>query len=386
MALQIAKNILMALIQQKVLAYIQNSGAPRFITNWGAEMVNAAEQSALNAINSNFACVNPNTVLPRIQVILNAIYKPGNNACAAQFQSALSSNNLQNFYNNFSNGGFVTFGQTLVPSNDFYGGLFFTAQDTGQAAQQSQNLFSVKTTASQGYRNSQVCPDGSNPTSGTHVQCSFVGPLAPGQSCPAGSQVTVPNNGMCANGAEPSVTMPGIVNGQALGQALGGSPKLVAAANSIAGLVNAAASSLLMGLVNAGVQAATQAVNGALQGDGGIMSISTSTLVLPQATSTLSSALSCSPANDTTDVQEQNGQALFTASGGTFDVNGNPPNYNWTSSDGQSGTGMFFDPTYTTMGQYTITLTDTAGDATGNCFVTVTNVNASSTTTTLTFP
>ena len=121
--LQILKNTLMAQLQSHVLKWIQGSGAPKFVQNWADDFANAAIMSATNAINSNFACINTNTVFPRIQVILNAIYKPGNNVCAAQFASQLSSGGLTQFYNNFSNGGFVTFGQTLMPSNDFYGGL-----------------------------------------------------------------------------------------------------------------------------------------------------------------------------------------------------------------------------------------------------------------------
>jgi hypothetical protein len=381
MALQITKNLLMAVIQQKVLAYIQNSGAPRFVTNMGTAMVNAAEQSALSAINSNFACINTNGAFPRVQITLNAIYKPGNNVCAAQFASQLSSANLTNFYNTFANGGFVTFGQTLTPSNNFYGGLFFTAQNAAQSAQQSQNVLGIKTTAAQGFSNSQICPDGSNPVSGTHTTCSFVGPLAPGQSCPAGSQVTVPNNGMCANGTEPSVTMPGIINTQSMDKAIGAHPQLVAAANDIAGIVQAAANSLLMGIVNAGVNAVTQTVNGALQGDGGLLSINPATITAPAATSTAMSALSCSPATEI--IESPGTQAAFFANGGTFDANGNQPTYIWTSSDGQTGAGMEFDVIYNAIGTYTITLSDSLGDASTICMATVNN--AGNTTSTIPF-
>ena len=187
---------------------------------------------------------------------------------SSQFASQLSSSNLNNFLNNFSNGGFVTFGQTLTPSNNFYGGLAFTAQNTGQATQQSQNVFSVKTTASQGYRNSQVCPDGSSP-SGFHCQrpngSVYNVTTASCNDGGTGSDILIPNDGQCANGQEPTVTMPGIINTQSMDQALGGHTKLIAAANDIVGIVQAAASSLLTGIVNAGINAVTQSVNGALQ-------------------------------------------------------------------------------------------------------------------------
>ncbi|MGB7957696.1 MAG: PKD domain-containing protein [Minisyncoccia bacterium] len=371
MALQITKNLLMAVIQQKVLAYIQNSGAPRFVTNMGTAMVNAAEQSALNAINSNFACINTNGAFPRIQIVLNAIYKPGNNVCAAQFASQLSSANLNNFYNNFSNGGFVTFGQTLMPSNDFYGGLFFTAQNAAQAAQQSQNVLGIKTTAAQGFSNSQVCPDGSNP-SGYHCERSdgsIYNVSTP--SCGDTGDILTPNDDRCANGTEPAVTMPGIINQSAMDTALKGHTQLISDANDIAGIVQAAANSLIMGIVNAGVNAVTQTVNGALQGDGGIMSINPTSITAPAATSTAVSALSCSPANEI--IESPGTQAAFFANGGTFDANGNQPTYIWTSSDGQTGAGMEFDVTYNAIGTYTVTLGDSQGDASTTCTATVNN-------------
>lgn len=381
MLLQIGKNILMALIQQKVLAYIQGSGAPRFITSWATDLVNAGEQSALSAINKNFACINVNTVYPRIQIILNALYKQNNNACAATFQSQLSSVNLKDFLNNFSSGGFVTFGQTMLPSNNFYGGLFFTAQSAGQASQQSKNVFSLKSTAAQGYRSSQVCADGSNPNGfycWSTTQNNVGYNPAPGATGCNPGYGAVPNNGDCATG-EAIVTMPGVVNSQALGEALGGSPKLVAAANSIAGLVNAAAQSLLMGLVNAGVNAATNLVNGALQGDNGIMSIDPNSISNLSASSTVGSALSCLPTNAS--VEEPGLATSFAGFGGTYDLNGNPPTYTWTSSDGTSGTGSTFNVTYNTLGTYTITLSDAVGDAPTTCMATVTDINASSTAT-----
>lgn len=376
-ALQLARNILMALIQQKVLKYIQNSGAPRFLTNWGTQLVNAAEQTALSAINSNFSCINVNTNLPKIQLILNAIYQPGNNACAAQFQSQLSSGNLKNFLNNFMSGGFLTFGSTLMPTENFYGSLFFAAQSASAGSQQGQSLFTMKSTASQGYTQPSECGDGSNPSG---FFCSSLGagnglgintnngssttyvPPNGATTCNPGYNA-VPNDGQCANGAEPTITMPGIVNANAVQQALGGSPKLVAAAADISGLVQAVVSSLLMSIVQQGISSVTTAVNGALAGNGGIMSINPNTITA-SATSTETSPLSCS---ETSVAPTPGAPTSFYALGGTYDASSNPPIYLWQSSDGQSATGTEFTVTYNSTGTYTITLSDSAGDTPATC-------------------
>jgi hypothetical protein len=399
MALQIGKNLIMALIQKKVLAYIQNSGAPRFVTNWGTEAVQAGEMSAVNAINQNFACISKSGPFSGVQVVLNAIYKPGNSVCASTFGSNVAGGiTPQQFYNDFSNGGFVAFGQTLQPSNNFYGGLFFAAQAAGQASQQGTSLFNLKTNSAQGYRSSQVCDDGSNPN-GTGMTCvNGAGqdyyPNKGGECNPGDFSIPEPNDGTCSDGTEPTLTMPGIVNKDTLDKALGGSPLLVSAANSLAGLVQFAANDLLMGLVNQGIQSASQAVNGALQGDGGITGFASSSITAANTstypTAAESTELFCGPSVENLQISptQPSTPAAFTAGGGTYDLNANPPNYFWSSTgpDGTiTGTGSIFNLTYTMVGTDTVTLSDSvANDTPATCVASVTLESTSTLVTTAT--
>jgi hypothetical protein len=351
--LQVLKNTLLAQLQSHILKWIQGSGAPMFVQNWADDFANAGIMSATNWINSNYSCVGTSQ-LPRIQIILNAIYKPGNNACAAQFASQLSSGSLTNFMNNFTNGGFLTFGQTLMPSNDFYGGLFFTAQDTANAAQQGKDLFSIKTTAQQGMKAGEICADGSNPLTGTHTTNQN------------GVTTTVQNLGMCANGSLPTTQAPALLTGQALGSGVTMGGKEILSANDVGGIVAALANSLISAITSQVVTSASGAINGAINGANGtsIMSIDSNSLILPTSTD---SALVCSPANTTAST---GATTLFTASGG-FDSNGDIPTYNWLSSDGQSISAPMFSPTYNASETYTITLGDSNGDASTTCSVAV---------------
>jgi hypothetical protein len=348
------------------MKWIQGSGAPMFVQNWATDLANAGIMSATNYINSNFSCVN-STVMPRIQLILNAIYKPGNNVCASQFASQLSQGSLTNFYNNFTNGGFVTFGQTLMPSNDFYGGLFFTAQGAGQAAQQSQNLFSIKTTAQQGMKGGETCADGSNP-SGYHCERSdgsIYNVSTP--SCGKSGDELIQNDGQCANGKDPTTLAPGLLTGQALGSGVSIGGHQILSANDVGGLVSAFLNSIINAITSQVVTSVSGSINGAINGSGGtsIMSINPDSLLSPTSTN---SALICSPASSTTSVGDS---TLLTAEGG-FDSNGDIPTYNWLSSDGQSISGTMFSPTYSTPGNYTVTLSDSKNDTSTTCMVTVT--------------
>ena len=391
--LQLLKNTLMAQIQSHVLKWIQGSGAPRFVQNWGDDFANAAIMSATNYINSNFACIG-SSVFPGIQIVMNAIYKPGNNACAAQFQSQLSQGNLTSFINNFSNGGFVTFAQTLLPSNNFYGGLFFTAQGVGQTAQQSQSLFSVKTTAQQGFKGTETCADGSNPNNGTHLGCldsnNLLDPNAPASgTCPAGdTPTTIQNNGTCSNGLGPTTQSPGQMTAQMLDKSIGTAPQLIAGTNGAApgvaaALINALAISLINSLASTLVTTASGAINGAINNLSTYSSSQLDAAASATPTSTSVTALTCSPANQSATIGTM---VAVDAWGGTYDANANPPTYIWTSSpDNQTGAGDEFDVTYNTPNTYSITLTDSAGDPAALCLITVAS-NPTSTPATSTSP
>ncbi len=392
MVLQILKNTLMAQLQNHVLKWIQNSGAPRFVQNWMDDFANAGIMAATNAIDKNFECVS-SVVFPQIQIIMNAIYKPGNSACAAQFSSLLSGHDLQNFYDNFANGGFVTFGQTLLPSNDFYGGLFFTAQVAGQAAYQSQNVLGVKMTAQQGFKGTEVCPQGDGDPNGFHLTCPDGAPPNTTYSCPGGYTLNnsdnicnsptgdiaaIPNdtcsggllptneanNGFCNDGASPKTTTPGQLTGMMLNQSLGTAPKLIAGATTIDGLINAFTISLIESIASQLVTSVSGAINNSINNlsSGGLTGINPGSIV---ASTSTASALSCSPL---TTIASPGDLVEFTAGGGTYDtVNGNLPDYAWSSSDGQTGTGPVFDVTYAATGTYSVALGDLQGDAPAVC-------------------
>lgn len=395
-ALQILKNTLMALIQKKVLAWVQGSGAPRFITNWATTFVNAYTQSALSAINSQMACVYP-AFVPQLRLTLTAFYKPAsNNVCANTFQAALGANTFQQFYNNFANGGWVAFGASMLPSGNYYDGLAFQAQVVDQTAQNQKQAAIQKATANNGLKGDEVCADGSNPN-GDAAQCSAAdgsndynvdpdcgtGKWDPASAtcidsngdhvtpdnwgCAAGDRVVVePNGGQCADGSEPTVTTPGTFTGLGVNSALDSSPKLVAAANDIVGLLNALASSLLSSLANTAINAATTAVNSGL--NGGIASVPQSAIQGGGTSTAQTLALTCNPPTQNASTTFP---VTFGAVGGTNDASGNPPNYFWSATTGDTGSGAIFSVSSSFPGTYIISLGDSTGDATTTCRVIV---------------
>jgi hypothetical protein len=381
--LQILKNTLIAIIQQKVLAWVQGSGAPRFITNWGTQLINVAQTNAINAINTDITsgCVY-SAFAPQVLVTLKAFYTPaGNNACANLFQAALGANSFQQFYNNFSNGGFIAFGASTLPSGNPYGTQFFEAQKSDIAYHNQQAATALQTQTSGGFKGDQICDDGSNP-SGNSTVCeepsgAYDPPQVTGGSCPVGDKsVTVPNSGLCADGSQPIVQTPSAVTGFTLQNTTGATTQQISAANDIVGLLNSVMSSLVMGLASAAVNAAGKLVNQTLSSvpPSSITSGAASTppAAIPLAcnplTQTIPSALSTAPAS-TGSTATSTSPASLSAAGGTLDANNNTPIYYWSDTNGATSTGPFFSDTFTIPGTYTVTLGDSTGDAPITCTV-----------------
>ncbi|MGD1002982.1 MAG: hypothetical protein ABR884_00190 [Minisyncoccia bacterium] len=400
MLLQILKNVLIAIIQQKVLAWVQGSGAPRFITNWGTTLINVAQTNALNALNKDMTCGAYSAFVPQINITLKAFYSPSANNCANQFQAALGANTFQQFYNNFSNGGFVAFGASTLPSGNPYGAQFFEAQKTDISYHNQQAATALQTQTSQGFKGDAVCTDGSNPN-GNSTVCenpngTYDPPNITGGACPAGDKsTTVSNGGLCEDGTQPIVQTPAAVTGFTVQTTAGGNATVaqVTAATDIVGILNSVMSSIVMGLANAAVNAAGKLVNQTLSSpslDSNITSganlsgITTSTIASTSAaiSGTLASIpLACNPLTQTIPsasastptstglTATSTSPVSLSAAGGTLDANDNPPTYNWSDSNGVTGTGSFFSDTFTIPGTYTVTLGDSTGDAPTTCTV-----------------
>ncbi|MDE2019652.1 MAG: PKD domain-containing protein [Patescibacteria group bacterium] len=407
-ALQITKNYLMALLQQRVLNWIQGSGAPRFVTNWASTIVNSYASAAQAALDSQFACV-PSFMLPSLQILLSTPAIVGsNNACQAQFNSQLE-NNLQNFYNNFAAGGFDSYFQIFQTNGNAFGAIINIQDAVTTAGANAQQATLAQKTASQGYNDSQYCappagadpsyntaiyPDGKYLPDGIHYMCKdneFADVLSLPKVGPGGSVacqnyqslVTVPNGNRCADGSTPQTTQPGNVANQAFGSALDSSSRLIAAGNDVVGLAEAFVQSLLNTLAGEAIGYANQAMQGGGGGrgvpDSGIVGTPSNIgqSVINQSTDYLtanSNPVTCYADNPSPAIDESTMQPAtvnFSASGGALDTSGYPPTYTWSTSNGDSGAGDNFSETYTAPGTYTATVTASTGGQ-AICTVTVT--------------
>ena len=386
--LQILKNTLIALIQQKVLAWVQGSGAPRFITDWGTQLIDSAQQMAVNKINSDMAsCVYP-TFIPIVLPVLEAPYLdvPATVSCEDLLAGALGPFSFQQYYDNFSNGGFIAFGASTLPGGNPFGTQYFESQSAAATYQTQQAASALQAQTSQGFKGSGVCADGSDPNGESSWCVNPAGQrFAPADvgngtvSCNSGDKIIVtPNNGVCANGSNPIVTTPASVTASILKIAEGGTTQQITSASDIVGLLNATLNSLMLQLSNTAINAAGLITQNFLAG------IQPSNIT-GGGTPPASQPLACNPASQTIPAAAAVGGPLttgptptstfpttFSAIGGTTDANGNYPTYYWTDSNGVTSTGSTFSDVFPNTGTYTATVTDSVPtDAPATCTVTV---------------
>lgn len=413
--LQILKNTLTSFIQNKVLKWISGSGAPRFVQNFGSQLVNAYTNKAINVLNSEMECINP-TAKPSIRILLKTPQSTLNSACASQFQSQLSSNNLKSFYNSFANGGLNTYFSVVGGANG-WSDILSLQDDAVRAAGNSQTAAQTKLVANQGWKGSESCADGSDPT-GTTLQCPdgsqpaetfgciegwtmgdgvCTNPngvtMAPTTqtSCPGGDvPVEHSNDGQCADGSDPIVTSPGQSTGQVFNSTVDSGSKLITAANDIAGLLNAALSSLLNSLASMAINGATGAINGALNGGGGSSSgsiVSLGSSASSQSSPSISGlpaqpGVQCVPQSQTLAFNPAGTAVTFYAQGGSTNVadsaagSGGAPTYAWsapgssmTSGGASTGSGNSFTTTYNTTGTFSTLVTASTDNSTSSCNV-----------------
>jgi hypothetical protein len=419
-ALQITINTLTTLMQRKVLTWIQGSGAPRFVQDWGVELATSFTTAAQNKLNSWMQCV-PSYQAPMLRLLITTPTVANTNACGSMFNAQLT-NNLQNLYNHFTN--FTDYLNLFQPGGNTWG-LVMQIQDSAVlAGAASQSAKTTQYTAQQGWKGSSVCADGSNPN-GMHTVCvSSDGKnysISSGETCDP-SDVATPyfNNGQCGDGSNPQITSPGQVTGQSFAAAIKSGADNITSAKNIAGILNALMSSLLNTLAQDAINFSNQQLNSALNGtnstsggisDSGLLGTNPASIAVASSTQ---SGVQCIPATQTTalvdnstptaaasgtppslqnllgNTSSSQATASFSAAGGSIDTtcasggacpstenSDGSPIYTWSApgslnaAGGTPSTGTSFFTTYNTPGTYLVTVTASTDNSSSTCQVTV---------------
>jgi len=120
--LQTLKKRLLDMVVDQVIGYIQGEGEPRFITDWQGffgDIAGAAVGDLAQALGLGFLC-SPFSLQLRLSIGLSGVDR-----FKTRFSCTLDQivGNIENFYEDFRNGGWIALNTSWQPQNNFYGSL-----------------------------------------------------------------------------------------------------------------------------------------------------------------------------------------------------------------------------------------------------------------------
>lgn len=144
-------------INKQTVEWIQGKGKPRFVTDWkgfvqkaGTEAVNQTiSQSKLADLCTPFA--------PQLRVALIPETKPISQTARCTISDIVK--NVQGFYDNFQNGGWLAYGEAIKPQNNLYMQLVSFNDETTVKAGISQEASKQDAAAGSGFLSVSACEE-----------------------------------------------------------------------------------------------------------------------------------------------------------------------------------------------------------------------------------
>lgn len=153
-ALEAAKRQALAHITNNIIDWIENGGSPRFITNWESffsEITNSITTQFVGELGLGFLC-SPFGF--NIQISINRAPRFATYA-ACTLDTVVS--NIENFYNDFRNGGWIAFAESWQPQNNYYGSVLLALQERDRRIAQEGLTGAIKSLANQGFLSTESC-------------------------------------------------------------------------------------------------------------------------------------------------------------------------------------------------------------------------------------
>jgi len=272
-ATETLKDVLVHRLVQQTIGWIQGNGKPKFVTNWKSFLGDVANQAAgdfLYRINPKLC----SSFGPMIRVALTPVTTAPDKGITCTLDQVMS--NVQSFYDNFSSGGWIAYGATLQPSNNFLG-AYFQASDMMmiEKAEKTQAKES-EAKSSSGFLGTKMCVKWEYRTSAnsnvnvTASTCPASGLNPDGTLCTTrsitGSMTAPKQEKICV---EEKTTTPGDMVAKALGDIPGAPLQRIVNAQDITALVNALVNAAMSKLVSS-----AKNIGADSDGDPGVLGIS----------------------------------------------------------------------------------------------------------------
>lgn len=156
LAVQALKRKLLDMVVDQITSWIQGGGKPKFVSDWSGFLKDAADQAAgayLNSLTEGQFCsaINKQTVLNTIPV---ARFSGPQNTCSLSLQGR----NWQNFFTDFTNGGWTSWIQlNTQPQNNIFGQYALTYDNYMMQRTAAQQAALAEAQAGRGFLSVSKC-------------------------------------------------------------------------------------------------------------------------------------------------------------------------------------------------------------------------------------
>ncbi|HXF44224.1 MAG TPA: hypothetical protein VNK70_02045 [Candidatus Paceibacterota bacterium] len=158
LAVTIARNILkkriLDTIVDQTINWIQGEGTPRFVTDFGGFIEDAADAAAGDVIQELGAGALCQPFRTRL---LLQLQEPA--PFSQQVSCTLSNvvDNIENFYDDFSQGGWIAYNEVIRPRNNYFGALILSLDEISTRRAAAQEAARTEAIAGQGFRSETEC-------------------------------------------------------------------------------------------------------------------------------------------------------------------------------------------------------------------------------------
>jgi hypothetical protein len=148
------KDYLVHKLVQQTITWIQGGGKPQFVTDWKGFLRGAANEEAGRFIES----ISPRLCQsfgPMVRVALLPVELAPEEAVSCTLDQVVA--NVQDFYNDFSQGGWLAYGAVLEPHNNIFGALIETSGLVSRKAADKKIAAEKEAEAGKGFLPTKQC-------------------------------------------------------------------------------------------------------------------------------------------------------------------------------------------------------------------------------------
>lgn len=142
-------------INKQTVAWIQGSGTPKFVTDWKGFVKNAGLEAVNQTISQSKLADLCTPFAPQLRIALIPETKPISQTAKCTITDIVA--NVQGFYDNFQNGGWLAYGEAIKPENNLYMQLVIFGDETKIKTSLNQEVRSQEASAGSGFLSVSKC-------------------------------------------------------------------------------------------------------------------------------------------------------------------------------------------------------------------------------------